>query len=134
MATPFSAPILSSTSPALSSNRVNPDLAHQKPTPGSSSSASWWTPLFGWSSEPDYIGNTGSNISSNAIKTGPSKEVSAQKADPETGRCRSKFRPGCFTEDKAKELRRMTTQSSNFHDVMYHSAIASRLASDVSGR
>lgn len=129
MATPFScfcsAPVQAS---ALPSNRVNPDLTRQKPTTGSSS-ASWWTPLFGWSSEPDYIVDSGSSI-----KTGPPKEFSGQKSDPEMGRSRSKFQPGCFTEDKAKELRRKTMQSSNFHDIMYHSAIASRLASDVSGR
>ncbi|MCD7471519.1 hypothetical protein HAX54_012005 [Datura stramonium] len=131
MATPFScfcsAPVQSS------SNRVNPNLTRQKPTSGSSST-SWWTPLFGWSSEPDYLVDSGSSISSSAIKTGPPREVSDLKSDPETGRCRSKFQPGCFTEDKAKELRRKTMQSSNFHDIMYHSAIASRLASDVSGR
>ncbi|XP_060171227.1 uncharacterized protein LOC132602366 [Lycium barbarum] len=121
MATPFtcfcSAPLPSS------SNRVNPNSTRQKPTSGSSSS--WWTPLFGWSSDPDYI-ETGQ----------PSKEdtVSGQKSDQETGRFRSKFQPGCFTEDKAKELRKMTIESYNFHDKMYHSAIASRLASDVSGR
>ncbi|KAM3326632.1 hypothetical protein P3S67_001758 [Capsicum chacoense] len=108
MATPFScfcsAPVQSSSS-ALSANRVNPG---QKPT------TSWWTPLFGWSSEPDYI-------------AAPRREISGQKSD-------SKFQPGCFTEDKAKELRRKTMETSNFHDIMYHSAIASRLASDVSPR
>ena len=41
----------------------------------------------------------------------------------------SRFSPGCFTEEKAKQLRMMTKDTS-FHDVMYHSAIASRLASD----
>ncbi|XP_055826869.1 uncharacterized protein LOC129895212 [Solanum dulcamara] len=125
MATSFScfcsAPLQSSV------NRVNPDLTRQKPISGSS----WWTPLFGWSSEPDYIVDSGS---SSSIKTGQPREVSGLKSDPETGRCRSKFQPGCFTEDKAKELRRKTMESSNFHDIMYHSAIASRLASDVSDR
>nr|GEX43528.1 hypothetical protein [Tanacetum cinerariifolium] len=37
----------------------------------------------------------------------------------------------CFTEEKAKQLRMKTVEMSNFHDVMYHSAIASRLASDI---
>ncbi|KAM3356436.1 hypothetical protein P3S68_023150 [Capsicum galapagoense] len=117
MATPFScfcsAPVQSSSS-ALSANRLNPG---QKPT------TSWWTPLFGWSSEPDYIVDSGSS----AIKTAPRREISGQKLD-------SKFQPGCFTEDKAKELRRKTMETSNFHDIMYHSAIASRLASDLSPR
>ncbi|KAK4354443.1 hypothetical protein RND71_026637 [Anisodus tanguticus] len=120
MATPFTC---FCSAPVQSSNRVNPDLTRQKPASISCSSASWWTPLFGWSSEPDYI-----------VDSKPSKEISGKKSDQETGRIRSKFRPGCFTEDKAKELRKMTIESYNFHDKMYHSAIASRLASDVSDR
>ncbi|KAI4325269.1 hypothetical protein MLD38_030683 [Melastoma candidum] len=40
---------------------------------------------------------------------------------------------GRFTEEKARELRLKTADCYNFHDAMYHSAIASRLASDVSG-
>ncbi|XP_055819698.1 uncharacterized protein LOC129888733 [Solanum dulcamara] len=125
MATSFSC--FCSASLQSSVNRVNPDLTRKNPTSGSS----WWTPLFGWSSEPDYIVDSGS---SSIIKTGPIREVSGLKSDLETGHSRSKFQPGCFTEEKAKELRRKTMQSSNFHDIMYHSAIASRLASDVSGR
>ncbi|CAN4096865.1 unnamed protein product [Withania somnifera] len=119
MATPFSyfcsAPVQAS---ALPSNRVNPDLTRQKPTTGSSS-GSWWTLSLAGPLNPT---------------TSLPKDISGQKSDPETCRCRSKFQPGCFTEDKAKELRRKTMESSNFHDIMYHSAIASRLASDVSGR
>ncbi|PWA57606.1 hypothetical protein CTI12_AA405630 [Artemisia annua] len=46
----------------------------------------------------------------------------------------NKFAPGCFTEEKAKQLRMKTVEMSNFHDIMYHSAIASRLASDVTRR
>ncbi|KAI3512652.1 hypothetical protein L1887_19970 [Cichorium endivia] len=49
---------------------------------------------------------------------------------PRLGRC---SRAGCFTEEKAKQLRMKTVETVNFHDMMYHSAIASRLASDVSG-
>lgn len=124
MATSFSCFCSAPVQPSL--NRVNPDSTREKPTSGSSS-ASWWTPLFGWSSEPDYVVDSGST------KAGPPKEVSGLKSDPETVRTRTKFQ-GCFTADKAKELRRKTRESSNFHDVMYHSAIASRLASDVSDR
>ena len=84
-------------------------------------SANWWAPLFGWQPEPDYITN------------GP-----AQNPDPEPesepDRRRSRFFPGCFTEEKAKQLRRKTLESSTFHDVMYHSAIASRLATDLSDK
>ncbi|XP_038898524.1 uncharacterized protein LOC120086132 [Benincasa hispida] len=83
----------------------------------------WWSPIFGWSSEPDYV------LSSAA-------EQSVLNAEPELegGRTRSRFAPGCFTEEKAKLLRMKTLESSTFHDIMYHSAIASRLASDLSDR
>ncbi|KAJ6394436.1 hypothetical protein OIU77_023614 [Salix suchowensis] len=47
---------------------------------------------------------------------------------------RSRFALGSFTEEKAKQLRRKTLEGSTFHDIMYHSAIASRLALDGSGR
>ncbi|KAH7512488.1 uncharacterized protein LOC107432392 [Ziziphus jujuba] len=95
------------------------DLARRK-----SSSASWWTPLFGISSEPDYIDSDGKSDSQ--VKAGARSEsvVADQKHQ------RSRFAPGCFTEEKAKQLRMMTTGTDSFHDVMYHSAIASRLASD----
>ncbi|CAN1159388.1 hypothetical protein LINPERPRIM_LOCUS20486, partial [Linum perenne] len=43
---------------------------------------------------------------------------------------RSRFSTGCFTTEKAKQLRMMTYDSSSHHDVIYHSAIAARLASD----
>ncbi|CAK9164831.1 unnamed protein product [Ilex paraguariensis] len=116
MATSFSCfrttPILCSAS----SNHRNPDPTRGKP----SSSSSWWTPLFGWSSDPDYINNS--------ITT----EDVAKRSESETGRTRSRFTRGCFTEEKAKELRRKTLETYSFHDIMYHSAIASRLASDVS--
>ena len=93
-----------------------PDPSNRKPV-----SSNWWAPLFGWPADPDYIG--------------PSQKTSYQ-SDPERevgpGRPRSKFAAGCFTEKKAKELRKKTVETSTFHDIMYHSAIASRLASDVS--
>ncbi|XP_059635051.1 uncharacterized protein LOC132277257 [Cornus florida] len=87
------------------------------------SSSNWWTPLFGISSEPDYI-----DSKSNASAETHTKSMS----DPEPKPSRSKFQPGCFTEDKAKQLRMMTTNTGSFHDIMYHSAIASRLASEFS--
>ncbi|KAJ6963364.1 hypothetical protein NC652_001860 [Populus alba x Populus x berolinensis] len=80
-----------------------------------SSSSTWWSPLFGWSSSPDYLNGNSS-------------------ADQEPGRPRSRFALGSFTEEKAKQLRRKTLEGSTFHDMMYHSAIASRLALDGSGR
>ncbi|PIN03279.1 hypothetical protein CDL12_24201 [Handroanthus impetiginosus] len=116
MATSFSsfrAPIVSSSAP-------------RKPAASCKAAGAangWWAPLFGWSSQPDYI--------SIQKSTDPDREVSGEsgriKPDPS-------FFKGCFTEEKAKELRRKTTETSTFHDVMYHSAIAARLASDLSGR
>ncbi|KAI3972225.1 hypothetical protein MKX01_011777 [Papaver californicum] len=86
------------------------DLNQQRVQASSSpSSANWWTPIFGWKIESDYIENSSS-----------SKPGSANK-----------FTPGCFTEEKAKQLRIKAMESANFHDFMYHSAIASRLASDI---
>ncbi|KAI3890740.1 hypothetical protein MKX03_019132 [Papaver bracteatum] len=41
----------------------------------------------------------------------------------------NRFMPGCFTEEKPKQLRIKAMESANFHDIMYHSAIASRLDS-----
>ncbi|KZV26104.1 hypothetical protein F511_06030 [Dorcoceras hygrometricum] len=81
----------------------------------------WWAPLFGWSSEPDYI------------RMDPDPEVLPLQ-DTQTvqiGHDKSCLR-GRLTEEKARELRKKTIESSNFHDIMYHSAIASRLASDIS--
>ncbi|KAG6429912.1 hypothetical protein SASPL_107969 [Salvia splendens] len=88
-----------------------------KPDP-SRRSNNWWAPILGWSAEPDYITNQ------NSDPAAESRRISADK---------SLFR-GCFTEQKAKELRKKTIETTTFHDIMYHSAIASRLASDLSGR
>ncbi|EPS72874.1 hypothetical protein M569_01885, partial [Genlisea aurea] len=95
------APVVSSSA---APNRRKPDLARRN-------RHNWWTPLFGWSSEPDY--------------------VAGSKSEPDSGdeSERSSF-TGCFTEKKAKELRKRTAETSSFHDKMYHSAIAARLASD----
>ncbi|XP_022150506.1 uncharacterized protein LOC111018639 [Momordica charantia] len=90
--------------------------AKSEPNRRKAAAPKWWSPIFGWSSEPDYVAG------------------SAAEPEHETGRVRSRFTPGCFTEEKAKLLRMKTLESSTFHDIMYHSAIASRLASDLSDR
>ncbi|KAL8043057.1 hypothetical protein ABFX02_09G093700 [Erythranthe guttata] len=111
----FQSPIFSSSAAAAANNRRSLTVSAQ--------SNSWWSPLFGWSSDPDYINGSAVN------------KIEAGHVDSDSGRAgpdRSLFR-GCFTEEKAKELRKKTVEFSNFHDIMYHSAIASRLASDVSG-
>ncbi|KAG5248726.1 hypothetical protein OIU77_027689 [Salix suchowensis] len=92
------------------------------------SSSTWWAPLFGWSSSPDYI-NSGST--SDEI---PDKESEVSGSDQEPARPRSRFALGSFTEEKARRLRRKTMEGRTFHDMMYHSAIASRLASDGPGQ
>ncbi|PWA46609.1 hypothetical protein CTI12_AA507030 [Artemisia annua] len=71
-----------------------------------------WIPLFCWSCKTDRLIMKTSDIGKG-------------------GTC---FAPGGFTEEKAKQLRIKTVEMANFHDIMYHSAIASRLASDVYGR
>ncbi|XP_010535132.1 PREDICTED: uncharacterized protein LOC104810503 [Tarenaya hassleriana] len=115
-----------STIRASSGSVKKPDPDRKKPT----SSVSWWAPLFGWPSDPDYVNTDNSSMSH---ESGPGKiEIPESGQDP--GRPGHRFTPGCFTEEKAKQLRRKIAEGSAFHDVMYHSAIASRLASDVSGR
>ncbi|EXB33249.1 hypothetical protein L484_005141 [Morus notabilis] len=116
--TPFRpGPIHASSS--SSSRKSDPNRRKQ-------SSANWWAPLFGWSSDPDYI-----NSSSQNPNAGPDPEPEPAS---EAERPRSRFSLGCFTEEKAKQLRRKTLEGSTFHDAMYHSAIASRLATDLSDR
>lgn len=97
-------------SPASGNRRPDPDRRR------SSSSASWWTPLFGWSSEPDYIDSN-------------NKASESDLAVTESKAARPRFAGG-FTAEKARQLRMMTVGTESFHDTMYHSAIASRLASD----
>ncbi|KAK1364073.1 hypothetical protein POM88_039634 [Heracleum sosnowskyi] len=94
-------------------------------TPASSNG--WWTSLLGWSSDPDYIEGSGSGSGSGVEDPNVGESGAPVK---QTG---SRFRVGCFTEEKAKQMRIKTAESANSHE-MYHSAIASRLASDVSDR
>lgn len=99
----------------------------RRKTSSSSSSSNWWAPVFGWSSEPDYI-DSGNKADPQNLAGGTSKSDRVPKP------ARTRFSPGCFTEAKARQLRLMTMETESFHDVMYHSAIASRLASDFKNR
>ncbi|PSS13820.1 Transcription activator of gluconeogenesis [Actinidia chinensis var. chinensis] len=103
---------------------------HQKPDAHrrKSSPSNWWSPIFGWSSDPDYIDSDPEEEAKAKAERGKSGSDSAP--DP----ARSRFAPGSFTAEKARRLRMMTTETASFHDVMYHSAIASRLASDFKDR
>ncbi|KAH0852108.1 hypothetical protein HID58_094221 [Brassica napus] len=95
---------------------------HEKPGSKPQKPVSWWAPLFGIPSEPDYLNiETSSSV---APESNGSGQDPGQKLR----------RRGCLTEEKAKELRKKIAEASTFHEVMYHSAIASRLASDISGR
>lgn len=92
-------------------------------------STTWWLPLFGWS-QTDQEPWADDNI--NESKT---RAVDKNSGDPEKGMDegavpkRSKFVRGRLTPEKAKLLRKNLRDTSTFHDIMYHSAIASRLAS-----
>ncbi|KAM3347713.1 hypothetical protein ACQJBY_021566 [Aegilops geniculata] len=72
----------------------------------------WWAPLLGWSGQPDYI-----------------DAQPAPAPEEDRGRAAGKRRFGLLTEEKARQLRLRMMETESFHDVMYHSAIASRLAS-----
>ncbi|KAK6945060.1 hypothetical protein RJ641_026162 [Dillenia turbinata] len=93
----------------------------------STSSPNWWTPIFGWPSDPDYI-NSSSTSTTNGLTLANEKPQSRSESDPVT---RPRFNPGCFTEEKARQLRIMNMELESFHDGMYHSAVASRLVSDI---
>ena len=77
-----------------------------------SGNAKWWAPLLGWSGQPDYI---------DAQPSAPAPEPAAAAAGTR--------RFGVLTEEKARQLRMRMLETQSFHDAMYHSAIASRLAS-----
>ncbi|WVZ72518.1 hypothetical protein U9M48_020960 [Paspalum notatum var. saurae] len=79
---------------------------------GASAGAKWWAPLLGWSGQPDYID-----------AAPPAEEEAARP--PRKGHAHR----GALTEDKARQLRVRMMETASFHDAMYHSAIASRLAS-----
>uniref|UniRef100_A0A7N0TF29 Uncharacterized protein n=1 Tax=Kalanchoe fedtschenkoi TaxID=63787 RepID=A0A7N0TF29_KALFE len=93
----------------------------------SQSSTGWLTPIFGWSADqPDYIDS--SNNGRGSRSGGRDAESGEER------KARLRYAPGSFTEEKAKQLRMMTTGLEMSHEKMYHSAIASRLASDFSDR
>ncbi|XP_047057596.1 uncharacterized protein LOC124664031 [Lolium rigidum] len=73
----------------------------------------WWAPLLGWSGQPDYI----------------DAQPAASSAPEEQREKPAARRFGVLTEEKARQLRMRMMETESFHDAMYHSAIASRLAS-----
>lgn len=75
----------------------------------------WWAPLLGWSGQPDYI---------DGAPPAPPREEEDERAAKGQGQRRF----GVLTEEKARQLRARMVETESFHDAMYHSAIASRLA------
>ncbi|KQK07243.1 uncharacterized protein LOC100844174 [Brachypodium distachyon] len=71
----------------------------------------WWAPLVGWSGRADYI---------EAAVPAPAPVLVEEKA--------GRSFVGGLTEEKARQLRARMVETESFHDAMYHSAIASRLA------
>uniref|UniRef100_A0A0E0JER2 Uncharacterized protein n=1 Tax=Oryza punctata TaxID=4537 RepID=A0A0E0JER2_ORYPU len=80
----------------------------------------WWAPLLGWSGQPDYI---------DAQPAAGAEEARASMANPAAEQRGGGKRFGVLTEEKARQLRARMMETESFHDCMYHSAIASRLAS-----
>ncbi|KAL3745071.1 hypothetical protein ACJRO7_014219 [Eucalyptus globulus] len=115
----------------LSVNAAASSSGERKPGPAgrrtaSSSNSSWLAPIFGFSADPGYIDSS---------TAAAGKVAYPQKADPEGGSSlsaagRPRPDPIRFTAEKARLLRLMTSDAASLHDAMYHSAIASRLASD----
>ncbi|KAK3436673.1 hypothetical protein EUGRSUZ_C01300 [Eucalyptus grandis] len=106
---------------ASSSGERNPGPAGRRTA--SSSNNGWLAPIFGFSADPGYIDSAAGKV------------AYPQKADPEgssslSAAGRPRPDPIRFTAEKARLLRLMTSDGASRHDAMYHSAIASRLASD----
>ncbi|KAL6848088.1 hypothetical protein ACP4OV_022216 [Aristida adscensionis] len=92
-----------------------------RPRPSADGNGKWWAPLLGWSGQPDYIDARPSTAAAAAEEEAPARGAAAGR------------RFGVLTEDKARQLRMRMMETESFHDAMYHSAIASRLASAAPG-
>jgi hypothetical protein len=75
----------------------------------------WWAPIVGWSGRADYI---------EAATPAMAPVVVVEEEEDNAGRSFV----GGLTEEKARQLRARMAEMESFHDAMYHSAIASRLA------
>ncbi|KAF6994079.1 hypothetical protein CFC21_010867 [Triticum aestivum] len=80
---------------------------------GAPEGGKWWAPLLGWSGRADYM---------EAAAPAPAMVVAVE--EEKAGRSFV----GGLTEEKARQLRARMVETESFHDAMYHSAIASRLA------
>ncbi|CAD6341025.1 unnamed protein product [Miscanthus lutarioriparius] len=77
----------------------------------------WWAPLLGWSGKADYL-----------EAPAPAVAVAVPQDEDDAGSAARRQFVGGLTEEKARQLRARMAQTESFHDAMYHSAIASRLA------
>nr|BAJ92897.1 predicted protein [Hordeum vulgare subsp. vulgare] len=73
---------------------------------GAPKGGKWWAPLVGWSGRADYM------------EAAAPTPVVEEEGRTFVG----------LTEEKARQLRARMSEMDSFHDAMYHSAIASRLA------
>ena len=106
-------PAASAAAASSSSARARAGVVRAAAGGGEGGSGKWWAPLLGWSGKADYI-------------EAPAPAADAAKEAAAAGRGRAFV--GGLTEEKARELRARMAQTESFHDAMYHSAIASRLA------
>ena len=105
-------PAASAAAASSSSARARAGVVRAAAGGGEGGSGKWWAPLLGWSGKADYL-------------EAPAPVAAAQ--DGAAAAARRQF-VGGLTEEKARELRARMAQTESFHDAMYHSAIASRLA------
>ncbi|KAF7847505.1 hypothetical protein BT93_L2896 [Corymbia citriodora subsp. variegata] len=122
----------------LAVRAMSSSSAKHKPGPAGrrspSSDNKWLAPIFGFSSEPGYIDSAADGkVAYPSRKADLEGSGSSLSAAAKPGRPRPD--PIRFTEEKARLLRLMTSDhAASLHDAMYHSAIASRLASDFGNR
>ncbi|CAM0957510.1 unnamed protein product [Alopecurus aequalis] len=112
-AVPFSArPSVGTTAFRPRAASVSGSAGAKRVRTGAPKGAKWWAPLVGWSGRADYI---------EAASPSPAAMVAEEE------KAEMSF-VGSLTEEKARQLRARMAEMESFHDAMYHSAIASRLA------
>ncbi|MFS7932388.1 hypothetical protein Hanom_Chr04g00367261 [Helianthus anomalus] len=81
------------------------------------------------------VGSGNSRVGSGFSFCSPLAKSSANSgSDLDQRPVKSRISPVKFTDEKARKLRMLTSETKSFHDVMYHPAIASRFVSYFSDR
>ncbi|CAM8976344.1 unnamed protein product [Rhodiola kirilowii] len=124
----------SSNSSSSSSSRKSSTQSRKSSSSGRSLSTGWLSPIFGWSTDQSDYSDSRRSSSSSTERCSRSGGGDAAEESGEERKGRLRYMAGNFTEEKARQLRMMTTGLEMSHEKMYHSAIASRLASDFSDR